>query len=526
MSLKLKWSANPILVKELRSRMRGGRAFATLTGVLLLLGGMSYALFRMVLATTQNSGTPVSPQIGQTLFTGLAFLELMMVCGITPAVTAGAISSEQEKLTYEMLLATPLRPASILWGKLVSALSYVFLLLFAAVPMASLVFIFGGVTLRDMVKAMLVLIVVAVMLGVLGLFMSALFRRSGRATVVSYAVVLGLLFGPLFLALASSILHQNQPPRWLLVPSPISALFSVLNPAALQYGGGNLFYLLGGQFWGLVQTPISQTGIPRPIYHYSVPAFIGLTLVLYLVSTRLVLPAHRWRLKWREVLLAAGMLLGFSGLVAGAFALTWDRYERISLFNQPSSQPQPVKPYPMPAVIEPPAVALPAVAYPLPKEQVQDALQRGMALPSMEQGSIYAAVALQLLEVDHGMESPPDPPAVYLVAKTDDKGGSAAGAPQSDPQSIPQEVQEVFFKLTSAANNNFKWIQSFDDVPLTDNGEVKGGGVIITLGNIYVQEDGSAAVTGWLFYSATREVLKTYTLTNENGVWTVNGSSG
>jgi len=26
------WETNPIIVKELRSRMRGGRAFATLTG--------------------------------------------------------------------------------------------------------------------------------------------------------------------------------------------------------------------------------------------------------------------------------------------------------------------------------------------------------------------------------------------------------------------------------------------------------------------------------------------------------------
>lgn len=99
MRINLRLWQNPIVVKEVRSRMRGVRAFATLTGILILLGGISYAFYQLVLVNTRNSGTPVSPQIGQALFSGLMFLELMLVCGITPAVTASAISGEQEKLT-------------------------------------------------------------------------------------------------------------------------------------------------------------------------------------------------------------------------------------------------------------------------------------------------------------------------------------------------------------------------------------------------------------------------------------------
>ena len=88
---RLRPEPNPIVVKELRSRMRGWRAFAILTSILLLLGGASYGLYRIVLTTSRYSSTPLSPQIGQVLFLGLAFLELMMVCFITPAVTAGSI---------------------------------------------------------------------------------------------------------------------------------------------------------------------------------------------------------------------------------------------------------------------------------------------------------------------------------------------------------------------------------------------------------------------------------------------------
>jgi hypothetical protein len=135
---------NPIIVKELRSRMRGARAFAILTASLTLMGGFGYALYRMTLAATQYTSSPISPQVGQMLFTGLAFMELMIIAAVTPSITAGEISGEKEKQTYEMLLTTPLSPSKILWGKLVASMSYVFLLVFAAVPMASLVFIFGG----------------------------------------------------------------------------------------------------------------------------------------------------------------------------------------------------------------------------------------------------------------------------------------------------------------------------------------------------------------------------------------------
>ena len=174
------WLVNPIIVKELRSRMRGARAFMLLTGMLILMALFSYGMYQLVLLTSTWSYAPLSPQIGQTLFIALAVMEMLMVCLITPALTAGAISGEHENLTYEMLLTTPLPPTRILWGKLISALSYVFLLIFAAIPLASLVFIYGGVSPRDMLKALVVIFATAVMLGVIGMFLSTWLKRSGR----------------------------------------------------------------------------------------------------------------------------------------------------------------------------------------------------------------------------------------------------------------------------------------------------------------------------------------------------------
>jgi ABC-2 type transport system permease protein len=117
MIAKFHLGINPIIIKELRSRMRDTRAFITLTTMLIVLGSSSYLLYRLALSTSTYSSAPLSPQIGQSLFIALAFLELMVICAITPAVTAGTISSEQEKQTYEMLMATPLHPASISVGQ-------------------------------------------------------------------------------------------------------------------------------------------------------------------------------------------------------------------------------------------------------------------------------------------------------------------------------------------------------------------------------------------------------------------------
>ncbi|MFQ5344078.1 MAG: hypothetical protein ACE5F6_21250, partial [Anaerolineae bacterium] len=108
---KVQLPTNPVIVKELRSRMRGGRAFAVLTAFLLILSLVSYALYRIVGTAMQfNASGLMSAVIGQTLFAGLALFELFLVLFITPALTAGAISGERENLTYEMLVATPLKP--------------------------------------------------------------------------------------------------------------------------------------------------------------------------------------------------------------------------------------------------------------------------------------------------------------------------------------------------------------------------------------------------------------------------------
>jgi ABC-2 type transport system permease protein len=528
---------NPIIVKELRSRMRGARAFVLLTVVLLLMGGISYALYRITLATARYTTSPLSPQIGQMLFVALALLELMMVCFITPAVTAGAISSEQEKLTYEMLLATPLRPASILGGKLTSALSYIFLLIFAAIPMASLVFIFGGVAPRDMIKALVILVAVAVTLGMLGLFMSAWQRRTGRATVLSYLAVLALLIGPLFVYILVGVLRQEEPSRWILVPNPTSALFSALTPAMPGDDLGGLLWGLGMAMGGNLRVLSGEegAGVPRPLYHYTLPLYGAVTLVLYLLSTRLVQPTRRWRVSWKEVLVVGALFLVFGGLVTLAFVATANRYEKGNLFSTPTPVPAVVQPIvverEMVRGVPPPAPApteLPVEVSPLPTPTP--------ALAEDDQAAIYAAVVRQLVAVDHTFDDgSPNVPVVYLVRTTDDGVGDP-DAPRYESRLLPEPVQTAIVDTLYLSPLSLfpegdlpavRWVDDADQVPRDeDAGTVAGGGAIITLGNVHFRGDGSALVSAQLYSSSLGATGKTYVLEQVDGIWQVTGDTG
>lgn len=194
-----------IIVKELRGRMRGRRAFIIITLYLLLLGIFAWMLQRSSeeALTELSSGyggqaTYASATVGRAIFTGLLMLQTLMVAVLAPAATAGAISSEREHQTLEMLSVTPISSLSIVVGKLVSALAWVFVLILASIPVTALVFVFGGVAPDDVLRGYTVLFATAVGLGSVGLFFSAVTRRTGASTGLTFITTIALVLGSLY----------------------------------------------------------------------------------------------------------------------------------------------------------------------------------------------------------------------------------------------------------------------------------------------------------------------------------------
>jgi ABC-type transport system involved in multi-copper enzyme maturation permease subunit len=241
--------ANPILVKELRSRFRGPRAFVALTAFLLLLVLFAGLLYVMQVGTYQSNygytgqSQSMAAQIGQMLFITIAFVELACMAFVGPALTLNAISGEVERQTYDLLLATPLSGWAILRGKVGAAMAYVLLLIFSALPVMSLAFLFGGVSAQQVALSQISIFVSGLLFLMVGVFYSSLTQRTARSAVLSYLTVGAICVMPyVIIFMWSSILrfaNQDTFMRFLQI-TPVMSLFAAVAPASWGSQGNTM----------------------------------------------------------------------------------------------------------------------------------------------------------------------------------------------------------------------------------------------------------------------------------------------
>ena len=333
-------SVGTIMVKELRSRMRGRRAFVILTLYLGLLALITYGAYLLAAPAAQNGfgfvgQANVSAVIGQSIFTLLSIFQIILICFIAPGFTAGQISLEREKQTLDLLISTPMRPGAIVIGKLLAALAFVALMIVAAIPITAIVLMYGGASIGDIVRQQIVLLTSAVILGAIGLFWSALLKRTQAATVLSYITMLGLTLGTVMLFGFWTLLinqgdqfggAQRRAPEQLLYINPGIAMLDVVgNTEPGGFGGingmlaqirGEQPVFGGGECFGDVCGPVDQFGNPiggqvdtGSGYWWPRVAitFIVVAGLLTVLATRLVVPAGmRWALRRPRRPLAAG----------------------------------------------------------------------------------------------------------------------------------------------------------------------------------------------------------------------------
>ena len=340
-------------VKELRGRMRGRRAFVILTIYLLLLGGFALMVERILEAQFANpfagASASAGPSIGQGIFAALLMLMTLQVVFLAPSSTAGAISLEREKQTLELLVTTPISSLAIVVGKLLSALTYVFLLIAASIPLMAVVFVFGGVGPEDVVRGYIVLLVTALGLGSFGLLCSSLVKRTTASTAITIFGVLAITIGTVFLlvfwqAMGSFDNNGNRRPGPLGIRTPYPLAW--INPFLAQadvlcgtessFGGGwcqavNSIapstdgVLINGGGGVAVPVPagpqpvgvggaviddvgggVNIAGPDQPfgvrrdtLWPKTVAMWIGMSVFFLLLSVQAVSPTRRWRIRRR-----------------------------------------------------------------------------------------------------------------------------------------------------------------------------------------------------------------------------------
>ncbi len=126
------------------------------------------------------------------IYIAITLFQMGLLLFILPVFTATSISGERERQTLDLLLCTDISPWTIIFGKMSAALSFVFLLIVAALPFTGIMLLFGGVTILDLVKIILFYMATAVMVSSIGMFCTVRFKKNITSIVMSY-IILGLV---------------------------------------------------------------------------------------------------------------------------------------------------------------------------------------------------------------------------------------------------------------------------------------------------------------------------------------------
>lgn len=197
---------NPVYKRELKQTARTKKTLVMLCIYNLLLAGMGLFVFYLIF----DNGVLIHESIEYssilTLYSVMTGMEFVMVLFIIPSVTAGAVAGEREKQTLDILLASGISPLQVVAGKLAASISTVILLAVSSLPVLSIVFSIGGITLGDMFQFILLIVVTAVYLGSIGIFFSVCCRKTTVAAVSSYtSMILLTFFLPLLLSFSELI---------------------------------------------------------------------------------------------------------------------------------------------------------------------------------------------------------------------------------------------------------------------------------------------------------------------------------
>jgi ABC-2 type transport system permease protein len=287
---------NPVVIKDIRTRMRGNRAFIVVTIHLVVLALVT-SLAYLTVGSSLGSNTTLEQRrvLGKSIFGLLIWLELVTISFVAPALTSGAISTERERQTFDLLRVTLLPARSLVLGKYIAGLVFILLLLFTSIPLQGPAFLVGGVLPEEIIIATLILLVTALAFCGFGMFVSSLVSRTLLSSVLAYAYAILLVFGLpmiflIILLLSSSTLENldqlGTSAQALLLS--IAWFFISLTPLATIIA--TEYFLLDQHAIWMVNIPLNSglsVRLPSPWILY-VCISLGFTILMLWGSIRLV----------------------------------------------------------------------------------------------------------------------------------------------------------------------------------------------------------------------------------------------
>lgn len=157
---------NPILVKETR------QVFKTHLVTIPFFAALVVAWFVSMSVVIE----PVHPQsiLGPKLFMPLLLVLGAALFYVVPYISFRSMTAERERHTFEMLAVSSLSDTQIFWGKFSSALVLIGLFVAAFAPFISMTYMLRGLSVFDIIAALIVISATATTLSLFGLMLGAL----------------------------------------------------------------------------------------------------------------------------------------------------------------------------------------------------------------------------------------------------------------------------------------------------------------------------------------------------------------
>jgi ABC-2 type transport system permease protein len=264
----MKFLANPVLARELRGRIRGNRALIILVIYLTITAAVTLLVYAAAAGSFASgvNDPEAGRGIGKSIFITVMTATLIQVCVITPSLTAGTISGEKERQTYDLLIM-------------------------AALPIAGLAFLFGGVSGTELLIGIVGLAVTAVCYATIGLFWSSVMRTTLAATVMAQGtIILVLLIIPFLYVVVSLLSGAFNGPSDAFSVYGLGLLlcahpFIALGYTAISLAEGENPFLIS------LSSDIGEIPAPSPWIVYVLISVL-VTLIFLALSVRLIRPVQ------------------------------------------------------------------------------------------------------------------------------------------------------------------------------------------------------------------------------------------
>ncbi len=236
----MRFLTNPVVFREFIRHIRRPRTFRSLF-TLLCIG---FIVFCATYYIETNNNT-LSQINGRDIFFPIMYILCFLGFPLATLASSGIVQ-ERESETLDLLLTTPLKSFSIIWGKCSANLMFILMMAVSTLPFLSLCFLLGGISPKDMYQSFAAIMGFYILSASVGVFVSMFSVSSASAARVSIWLLILFMLSPF--ALTFLLLIFGIQIRFLLgftVPfwfNPFIAIYILYNPSApLNIPGNSLF---------------------------------------------------------------------------------------------------------------------------------------------------------------------------------------------------------------------------------------------------------------------------------------------